>query len=132
MSLLLDANVNVDVNKLADQLAKLAGPIAAHGWEVYVRQQYVEGFQNLFSAAILLAISVGLLIWIKVQLYPWAENYEYDDKKDDGMAYLVPAIVGVVAMACAFFFLLNLSWAIGHLVNPEYGAIQEILGRDNH
>ncbi len=56
-------SVTVDVNKLAEQLVKVAGPITKAGWEIYLRQQYIEGFQDLFAALIWGILSVGFGLW---------------------------------------------------------------------
>jgi len=125
--------VTVDVNQLAQQLAKIAGPVAQKSWEAYVRQQYVEGWQNVFAALIFGVILFGLVVWGS-KLVSWAKNYEYGDfsvfgPRDAGMPNVLVVLPFILAGFALIFALLNMSWAFAHFYNPGYGAIQDVLGR---
>lgn len=146
----LDGNVSVDVNKLAEQLAKIAGPIAQHGWEVYVRQQYVIGVQQLVGAGVLLLVAIGCVLaaaWAvrshdrQIDRYDreLAEWTKFDSAKrlrstkpsspDCAAELLVLVLFGLIGVVAIIVAVCLASDAFAHFYNPEYGAIQGILGR---
>src|SRR5438445_690816 len=110
-------DTTVDVNQLADQLAKIAGPIAKQGWEIYVRQQYVIAAQELTAAAVALALLASSV------LRSTPEDYGNDDR------YGVTVLLSVIAVIAAIAAILWIGDAVAHFVNPQFYAIQGILGR---
>jgi uncharacterized membrane protein len=127
-------DVNIDVNGIAKQIAdaigqvnKAAQPVLLHGWDIYVRQQFMSGVVGL-TLNLLFAIPLVIVAIIFLpKLYRWARNYDYDDSRNDGLAYLVPAILNVVAVIALVFMIFNIAGAVMHIVNPEYYAFQDIL-----
>ena len=105
------------INLLAEKL----GPMAEVVWAAYVRQVYVHAFGGLVWA--LVFIGGAVLCWrlaLKVQGKKW------EDDIDKGFL-LAGAYAGVacclVLAICAFTF------DVLKILNPEYWAIQWLLGR---
>lgn len=136
--------ITVDVNKLADQLKQIAGPIAKQGWDIYLRQQYVIGWQEIAMATIsliVLVICAISFVWAvrsatarddayNEAVKDWQKpSYSKPDAPDATGEVATMIAAGVFGLV-AFFGLLMWSMdGFAHLFNPGYGAIQGILGR---
>lgn len=136
-------DTNIDVNKLAEQINGIVEkltPLAAHVWEVYVRQQYVIGYQQLAMAFLLLVmIAAGACVIAKI-LMAWQrdekawnrvhdEGKRYGEKFDDESYMIGVVVTGVVCLLLIFPLIGFAIDGFGHLANPEYGAIQGLLNR---
>lgn len=94
---------------------------AEHVYMVLVRQQIANAITYLLIT--LLFITIPLFYFKK--LYEWASK---NSKESEGFSYfgfcivtIVPLIIGVI------LFCVNMNEIIMGFVNPEYGAIQEII-----
>jgi hypothetical protein len=117
-------NINVDINKLVEQLKDYAGPLAQHGWEILVRQQYIQGIQEMiWAVALLLFVVVGYIFGKK--LWKWAGTVRLGTE-DQGIQYIPAVITWVVSVILVFVSVGLISDGIAHLLNPEYYAVQQI------
>jgi hypothetical protein len=122
--------MNADqINQVINELAAKLGPLGRTVWDAYVRQQLVVGYQELGFAVVLLVVMIGLLVvarmvWnarAKAHLAnPRANLSEYEGGTTGAL------LSGAV---CLCLTLLLVSDGIAHLVNPQYGAVQALLGR---
>lgn len=117
-------DVNVDINKLVEQIKQYAGPVAQHGWEILVKQQYIQGVQQLIwaVACVALAIVSYRLGW---RLWRWADTVKLD-YENDGVQYILPVLSWIVAIIVAIVSVALLTDGVAHLLNPEYYAVQQI------
>lgn len=117
-------NVNVDINKLVEQLKNYAGPLAEHGWEVLVRQQYIQGVQQIiWAVALLIFVVIGYFLGKK--LWKWAGKFELG-YGDQGMQYIPAVVMWVASVILLFVAVFEVTDGIGHMLNPEYYAVQQI------
>lgn len=104
-------------------VAEKIGQGAAFGWEVVVRQQYVEGIIGLIAFgffSLLLVIALVMFGFI-----PWNKTDPEMTPKD--WIYIVSSFVlGLVSVFGFLFSLINLfaGDVLGKLINPEYYALQ--------
>src|SRR5690348_16539263 len=93
-------DINVDMNKLLEQLATYAAPLAKHGWEILVRQQYIHGIQNLiWSGALLILVVVSY--FMGRNFWKWARTVHLDSE-DEGMQYIPVVLVWVAAIIMVY------------------------------
>lgn len=130
----------MDINQIANTLQKIVGPIAREGWDAYVRQQYVIGIQEVVWAII---VFVGGLVAAVVATKARRALKKFDDEKEafkktngyypswgTNEDAFVTLFVSLIAVAVIIIIDVALCVdAFGHFFNPEYGAIQGILGR---
>lgn len=121
----MNLDVSVNVNQLADELGKVAGPMAQHGWEILVRQQYVIGVQQLILAMLgSIVLGLGIHLIRRGIAYPRGTKYDKEDWREEAIMLTIAGVVAsIIGTIAAILFGAD---AIAHLVNPEYGAIQEI------
>lgn len=127
---LSDANISVDVNALAQQLAKIAGPIAQHGWEVYVKQQVIIGWQEAVASSFLLLLAIACAVVVVLILRDLRKEQKEHPNMETVDHYGFTALfvgIGLILFMFALGFGMD---SFSHLANPEYGAIQGILGRN--
>lgn len=117
-------DVNVDINKLVEQIKQYAGPVAQHGWEILVKQQYIQGIQQLIWAVALfiLVIVSYRLGW---RLWKWAGTVELD-YTNDGIQWIPCVIAWIISAILVITSIALLSDGVAHLLNPEYYAVQQI------
>src|SRR5260221_396271 len=127
-------DVNVDVNKLVEQMKEIVGPMATKGYELAVKQAYVEGFLNLgltifFALLVATGISVGIQFFQRADYEQTrTDKHVYSSADGDGWVFagIVVIVIAILVMipmvlcACTAFF---------DLMNPEWRAINLILGR---
>jgi hypothetical protein len=111
------------INKLQEVFAPVAAKIgegAAYGWEIVVRQQFVEGIIALllFLAAVLLvgtAVTLALII-----------DWDNDTNSKESVKAVFMVISGICGFFVSFMSLLELfvGGGIGKLINPEYYALE--------
>lgn len=102
------------IKAISDALAPIAEKIgqgAQFGWEVVVRQQLIEGIQSLAE----LLVAVPLLIAFVILLRKYLKM-----KYESGKCW----IFGMLSILCLLWVLFDLESGIGHLLNPNYYALQ--------
>jgi len=104
--------------KFVDALAaKLQTP--AHViWEAYVRQARIDGIVSL----IICAVIAGVAVWWVRRGVPFLANYASENHLIIGLgsaAVFIPAIIAIF----------RLPDVAGALFNPQFWAIQKLLGR---
>lgn len=117
-------NVNVDINKLVEQLKNYAGPLAEHGWEVLVRQQYIQGIQEFIWAVALVIIAICAII-LGFKFWKWAKKVEINSY-NEGLQYILPVMTWIVSVIMIFIAVGLTSDGVAHILNPEYYAVQQI------
>ena len=106
-------------------IAEKIGEGAKFGWEVVVRQQYVEAFGLIASAvSFLVVFGLGIFFIRKGINYERKNNYD-----DEGLAFTMGG-VGMTVLG-AVFAGVNLYQGVARLINPEYYAIQFFIGLIN-
>jgi FtsH-binding integral membrane protein len=101
------AAVYDDVKTLMAAVGEKIGQGAGYGWEVVVRQQFVEGIALLIGAGVC-ASMFAVLCW------GWGKTARYDDAR-------IPMAIGL-AIAPVVFVLLLASGTM-QVMNPEFYAI---------
>lgn len=149
--------MNVDVNKLVDQLQQIGGQLVTHVLRVYIRQQFNIGITELvigvLQALVAIILAVTTIILIRKVIHWWAEWSEAETSLKNDFPYtnspgrndvamrkenaevrgwvagILAAVTGCVGFVLAIVSVNTLYDAVLHLLNPEYFAIQQILGR---
>ncbi len=107
--------MNTDtINAIQKALAPVAEKIgqgAAYGWEVVVRQQYINGIASLITA---LGCLTGVFVCI------WAAKWCKKNQYGDGAGQFF-SVGGVVGFAMLFFCFIT--DGVQHLLNPAYYAL---------
>lgn len=91
-----------------------------HVYEVLVKQQYINSISNLLLIIILI---VAWIPFFKIFLYG------KDPKRGDWEEMLIPytIFVGGTLMCLTIYQFLKIHTIITGFINPEYGAIQDIM-----
>lgn len=112
-----------EIEQILDMLAEKLGPYAEMVWGVYVRQVYVGVAKDVFLALLFFACGAAGVWLIKMFIGKWKKGKSYDDCWD--IAAIITLVVTVFCFALGFLGLSGLF----NLLNPEYHAIQMLLGR---
>lgn len=118
---------NETVIYIADQVKEVIGAISeklgiATGmlWPILVKQQVICGWQFIIASLILvlLVIFLSILIWKMIK----KENEEYERIAEFGSIpyFLIPILIFTISVPL-------LMSGIGHIINPEYYAITDII-----
>ena len=107
------------VEQIIEMLSEKLGPLGEHVWAVYMRQVYVDAVGALLW---LVAFLVGSAIFVKAARWVCANSSDYDKNV---FAFFLYA----GAMACGVAVLCALTFGVLRILNPEYHAIQMLLGR---
>lgn len=111
------------VGQFSDALTELAKALkvpAEHVYGVLVRQQVVRGISLLIGVL----LSLGLSIFLSAALRR-RKNSEFDDLFLDEPFLFMGTIIGWVCFV--ILTAVFLSGGVSSLINPEYGAIKDIL-----
>ena len=141
-------NINLILNRIQPVLAHLESKLGVgigHLWAVLVKQQYIDGFINLFW------IGIGVLLlyaswrfakfifkYIDKKKKEVKENYEegnyedkdcWEDKRQDLEDRKQGWIAAIIVSVIASFLLITFNGVdmINHFANPEYQAMQEVV-----
>lgn len=117
------------VQSIKDAMTPVATAIgqgAQYGWTILIKQQYVVAATDVVWAIGLLLIIVG--IW-KVAQLAFKEQAANDEKNkyNDGGAGILGALIVVVGLAVFIFMCMFITDAIGHIINPDFYALQFLL-----
>lgn len=113
-----------NVADVLDVLAARFGSTAEHLWAVLVKQSVVDAWQTAIGALFVLGVVIGLVL-----TYRWAGRRplkEWALSADRG-AVRVLCTVGALIGGGVFFGLS--SGIVGRLINPEFYALQYVLGQ---
>ena len=108
-----------ELEQIIEMLIEKLGPLGEHVWTVYVRQVYVNAFAALIW---LVALLVGSAICIKSARWVDASSEDYDKE-----FFVFSLYAG--AVTCVVVALCILTFEVFQVLNPEYHAIQMLLGR---
>lgn len=125
-----------EIEQIIDMLAEKLGPIGGQVWSIYVRQVYVSIVVSVLWAVLFLAVGiVGMVAGILIQRRLKRDRAASKDPQGHWENYFDPTLyyssiatayglggTGLVLAALA------LSECV-KLLNPEYYAIQMLLGR---
>lgn len=105
------------IQKALAPIAEKIGQGASFGWEVVVRQQYVEGLTGvIFGSAIILCITISIIL-------AWVWSIKYATRNRDTDIYMIPlmmsvfGLIGVSLIGSWFYF------SLLQLINPAYYAL---------
>jgi len=118
------------IEQIINMLAEKLGPLGEHVWSVYVRQVYVSTLGDMVGGALLLLAALGFLlggVWCarRYMRNRRAESYQYNAGEYQAIGLIICGICGPFALAIG---VIAISQVI-RLFNPEYYAIQMLLGR---
>lgn len=123
-------NIGFNVNQLAQQFAKFAGPLAKQGFELAVRQQYVIAVQDFVTAALCVILAFALAkytqhLWRPVRLEHGKDIANQDEFILFGgtTALIVMPVASVISFIVA---VTEINDGVAHLINPGWYAIQQI------
>jgi hypothetical protein len=111
-----------DINNLINTLAEKLGPLGKVVWDSYIRQQIVIGCDELVWAVVLAGVAIGA---VTVTVHCWRDE-EFNSENGPVGFFVVGCVIAPTAFLAALGLGLD---AVGHLANPQYGAIQALLGR---
>lgn len=113
-----------EVTKLLEQLAIQLGTTVEYLWIVLIKQAHVNAIVNLTFAGISgLIILIGLVLIPKISKLDSNSKYDMSDRNIAWIFYgFAMGISLIILGACSVA-------AITQLFNPEYWALQKILGK---
>lgn len=109
-----------DIKEAISGLAEGLNVGAKHVYTVLVKQQLVNSFTNL----LILGISL-FLIFSFLKSYKSEEIWETHDNPTGLGIYRI--LQGLIGLTLFIFFVANISETITGLINPEYGAMENII-----
>jgi hypothetical protein len=114
----MKVDIGENIVALLEKLAAQVGTTADKIFPWYVQQQLIYGWTFLVLLAVGLAVGVTLV----------ARNLKKTDwDRGTGVA---PVLIGSIILAVsAIAAAVNLAFAIGQVVNPEYGAMRALLAQ---
>lgn len=115
-------NLLTQIPALLQKIAHMASPMARQAWAIYLAQSTVFGLQYVAGAVLWGAGGLAVGLWA----LPYCVRHHKDelDGFDLGIVFSVVAMIG-----CAIGFGCCLWVAVPYLANPDYYAIQGLLGR---
>lgn len=93
---------------------------AEHVYAILVKQQVVNSLTYL---VVFILASISLFISCRYGL-PWASEHGDDS---DGASYVLPVLGILIFGVIVMFVLFNMDTIMTGILNPEYGAIQDIV-----
>lgn len=121
----LKTTIYKDVKSAITQLADALKVGAEHVYGVLVTQQVVESITTVIVYIICLSFSI-FLFWNGSRLLKLQEERGKSDINDDTIGWnFIPGVLLSFCLLIYFFFTINST--VTGFVNPEYGAIQEIM-----
>jgi len=116
--------------QIIEQLKEVFTPIAAKigqgaefGWEIVIRQQYVEAFIGLGQLILGIIFLVGTFFIVKKAIK------ECNDANANAFDWMMVGVISAIFGGSfgLFFLISGFHTAITHFINPEYYAIQFFL-----
>ena len=112
--------MNERLNNALAVLAEKLGTSVDHIWEILVRQARISATVDLIQYA---AVAICAMLWWRYKASASAEDWSYAGPKAVGIA-ASGAVMLVLIVICFICF----GNTISALLNPEYWALQKILG----
>jgi len=112
-----------EIEQIIDMLIEKLGPIGGQVWSIYVRQVYVNAFGSMLWMILLLIGAVVAFYWLRRGI----SRYRSGSQSDNTIAMLVGGGIGLGW--CLFFAFGTFTFGVLKILNPEYYAIQMLLGR---
>lgn len=117
-----------DIIEIIKQLAELANPAVSHIYGVYVRQAVIDGVLLMVLPALLLGCLAGLALWVSKICDEDHKAGKCGCCSPDGCNGLILFLRCVVPVGCLVIYLMFLGKGLGMLLNPEYQALQSLIG----
>lgn len=119
----MNENTTETINQLKEVFAPVAAKIgvgAQYGWEVVVRQQYVEAFGSF------LQFLMGVVTaYVTYRIVKYGMN---ELKQDDDSLWVVGIwVLGIGGALLSLVLMSGLYDAIAHVINPQFYAIEFFL-----
>ena len=114
------------VAKLLEQLATKLGTTVEYLWGVLMKQAHVNAIINLSFVGLMLIITITWLAFIPKIIKLDSDDGDYDSPSTRTLTWIFFAITNVISI---IVIIACLTTAITELLNPEYWALQEILGQ---
>jgi uncharacterized membrane protein len=125
-----------EIQQIIDMLAEKLGPLAQTVWEAYLKQVYIQAAQNAFLGILLIiggciGLAIGYKCFKQRQVIVAARKsqdrygHAYGDTIDQELGMGLGFGLGSTATVLGVFIL---SFCV-QILNPEYTAIQMLLGR---
>ena len=123
-----------ELEQIIEMLIEKLGPLGEHVWTVYVRQVYLMAVQEFVFALLLLAgggVLVALSKWLWAQRQTAVENNRGKSYPwtNDTFGWDMATMVAVIGACCVIVFGVASLLGCLDVLNPEYYAIQMLLGR---
>jgi hypothetical protein len=118
-----------NLTELLRELAEKLGTTTEYLWEVMIRQAYISATLNLLYVIFFIVYTIA--IW-KVHLYLLKtsddESYSrYDDYEENATIPMITCLMLWLGLAIGLFLAIPVIF-YGYM-NPEYWALQQILGK---
>lgn len=112
------AGIEKTVTNLADQLKVPAEKL----WTILVRQQTIKSISSIALFVTILFVCFSALFWA----YKRADKYKYGVYDEAETA--IPTLISLaVLFSMTIISIVNFNEVLAGLINPEYGALKEIL-----
>lgn len=106
------------IKEALQPVAEKIGQGAAYGWEVVVRQQYIEGLAGVVFGGL------GVIITLVVFLTFWKMAHGYVKRGGDSEMYLGIFFLGGLSVFAIVSFAIWMYGSTLQLLNPAYYALQ--------
>jgi cytochrome c biogenesis protein CcdA len=118
-------DVSKELQEVLQVLANQFGTTIAHVWKILVRQQVVESWT---MAIVIVLLGITTFLFFKGYLKIKAQNVIYKNDDTMGAESMLAACVffGILAVLTPCF---AISSIVTGFVNPEYGAMMDILSK---
>lgn len=124
----MNASVDIgpNIKAVIDQLASKLGVATDHLWQVLVRQMKIEAMQDGIWAMVFLIVAVVAARASHYGVHNWHnEQLDWNERDAASACLWLGGIIGFVAAGLCIAFICS---AIGTWCNPEYYALQKLLG----
>ena len=112
-----------DLTKFLEKLATELGTTAEYLWTVLIKQSQVDAIVNFtFVGIMALIMIVGLVLIARIIKLDSDDGYDLSTRDVAWIFY------GIVMAAAFITFVACLVPAIGQVANPEYWALEQVLG----
>jgi len=122
-------DVNIDTSKIVDQLNAIATPAIKELLATYVKQAVVQGNVDVSVGHWMIGIAIGLVV-LGIILFGLAATISggYDDEAA-AVAIVFGFILIIIGLVVGGFGIGNVVQGTQELANPQYYAIQNLLGQ---